>query len=178
MVPFSLNPNRQVHCQENVLCFSDETTKTAVARTIPMSQRLRGELDMRRTDLTGQPFPSGAYVFGNEIGERVKSVRRAWTRTCARAGIDGLHLHDLRREFGSRLQEAPGVSLHEVATWLGHCNISTTSRSLATTTAGQLHHTLRKMEKARKYRTNVAQNRLTEETADHEDSHDGPQAVD
>ncbi len=126
----------QVRWTENVLCFSDDTTKTAVARTIPISQRLRAELEMRRTDPKGQSFPPSACVFGNEVGERVKSVRKAWTKTCQRAGIDGLHLHDLRREFASQLQEADVVSPHEVATWLGHSNISTTSRYLSTTTAG------------------------------------------
>ena len=116
----------------------------------------------------GQPFPQDAYVFGNEVGERVKCVQKAWTKTCKRAGIEGLHLHDLRREFASQLQEAPGVSPHEVATWLGHSNITTTSRYLSTTTAGHLHHTLKKLESARKIRTSFAQTPLKNETADSE----------
>ena len=168
----------QVRWDENVLCLSDETTKTAIARTIPISQRLRAELDMRRTDPMGQPFPMSACVFGNEVGDPIKSVRKAWTKTCKRAGIEGLHLHDLRREFASQLQEAPGVSPHEVATWLGHSNISTTSRYLSTTTGGHLHHTLQKLEKARKRRTNVAQTRSTDETAVPENSREKPQVLD
>ena len=147
----------QVRWEDNVLCFWDEVTKTAFARTIPISQRLRAELEMRRTDPKGHPFPASAFVFGNEVGERVKSVKKAWTRTCERAGIVGLHLHDLRREFASQLQESEGVSPHEVATWLGHSNITTTSRYLSTTTAGHLHHTLKKLERARKTRTKPAQ---------------------
>ena len=71
----------QVRWDENVLCLSDETTKTAIARTIPISQRLRAELDMRRTDPMGQPFPMSACVFGNEVGDPIKSVRKAWTKT-------------------------------------------------------------------------------------------------
>jgi integrase len=43
-----------------------------------------------------------------------------------------LHFHDLRREFGSRLLES-GASQHIVRDFLGHANISTTSRYLATT---------------------------------------------
>ena len=168
----------QVRWQENVLCFWDDVTKTAFARTIPISQRFRAELEMRRTDPRGQPFPPNAYVFGNEVGERVKSVQRAWTKTCGRAGIVGLHLHDLRREFASQLQEAPGVSPHEVATWLGHSNISTTSRYLSTTTAGHLHHTLKKLEKARRSRTNVAQTLPTDDTAGSDESQNPPQVTD
>ena len=45
-----------------------------------------------------------------------------------------LHLHDLRRECGSRLLEA-GVGIHEVREWLGHRDISTTGRYLAITGA-------------------------------------------
>ena len=133
---------------------------------------------MRRTDPKGQSFPPSACVFGNEVGERVKSVRKAWTKTCQRAGIDGLHLHDLRREFASQLQEADGVSPHEVATWLGHSNISTTSRYLSTTTAGHLHHTLKEFEKSRKRRTNVAQTPLEKETADSETNQSQPEPLD
>ena len=168
----------QVRWGESVLCFYDDITKNAFARTIPISQRLRAELEMRRTDPKGQPFPPSAYVFGNEVGERVKSVQKAWTKTCGRAWIVGLHLHDLRREFASQLQEAPGVSPHEVATWLGHSNISTTSRYLSTTTAGHLHHTLKKLEKARQSRTNVAQTPPTDDTADSDESQNPPQVTD
>ena len=161
-----------------MLCFSDEITKTSVARTIPISQWLKAELEMRRTDPKGQPFPPSAYVFGNDVGERIKSVQKAWTKTCKRAGIVGLQLRDLRREFASELQEAPGVSPHEVATWLGHSNISTTSRYLSTTTAGHLHHTLKKLEKARQIRTTFAQTPPTNETAGSDDSQDSPQVTD
>jgi site-specific recombinase XerC len=39
----------------------------------------------------------------------------------------GLHLHDLRREFASRLLEA-SANLHNVQLFLGHASITTTSR--------------------------------------------------
>ena len=147
----------QVRWAEGVLCFWEDVTKTEVARTIPISQRLRAELEMRRTDPKGQPFGPSTFVFGTLVGERIKSVKKASRRTCERAEIEGLHLHDLRREFASQLQESPGVSPHEVMTWLGHSNITTTSRYLSTTTAGHLHHTLRKREQARQTRTKPAQ---------------------
>ena len=146
----------QVRWQQNVLCFSDEVTKAGFAHTIPISQRLRAELEMRRTDPKGELFPPSAYVFGNKVGERVKSTKKAWLGTCRRAGIVGLHFHDLRREFASELHEVPGVSAHEVREWLGHANITTTSRYLSTTTAGHLQHTLKKLEQARHIRTNLA----------------------
>ena len=44
-----------------------------------------------------------------------------------RAGIEDLRFHDLRHEAGSRKLEA-GWPLHAVSEWLGHNNITTTSR--------------------------------------------------
>src|SRR5207244_2163732 len=64
--------------------------------------------------------------------EKVGRIMTAWRAACRRAGIKDLHFHDLRREFASRLLES-GASDHEVRDWLGHANITTTSRYLATT---------------------------------------------
>ena len=55
-----------------------EHTKDRENRLLPISSRLRKVLEMRRNGPVGLPFPLSAYVFGNEIGERVRSVRRAW----------------------------------------------------------------------------------------------------
>ena len=109
-----------------------ERTKTAEPRVVPMSRRLIGMLTERRTDSEGERFPEHAYVFGNEVGERTRSIKTAWENCRRRAGITGLDFHDLRREFGSRLRES-GASDHDVRDWLGHSNITTTSRYLATT---------------------------------------------
>src|SRR5258707_939628 len=78
-------------------------------------------------------FGRYCYVFGNEVGERSKSIKTAWENTRKRAGIFGLHFHDLRREACSRLLESPGVALHDVAAVAGPRSITTTSRYLATT---------------------------------------------
>jgi hypothetical protein len=49
-----------------------------------------------------------AFVFGDECGGQVKDFKTAWRLACKRAGIVGLRFHDLRREAGSRMMEAPG----------------------------------------------------------------------
>ena len=84
---------------------------------------------MRRTNPVGEVYPPDAYVFGNVDGERVASVRKAWQETCRRAGISDLHFHDLRREFACRLIET-GSRDHDVRDFLGHANITATSRYL------------------------------------------------
>ena len=108
-------------------------------------------LDMRRTDPAGEDLPPDTFVFGNAIGQRVRDVGRAWeTAVLLANGIAlavtktgnltpecraaykriNLHLHDLRREAGSRWLDA-GIPLHQVQAWLGHTNISQTSTYLA-----------------------------------------------
>lgn len=81
---------------------------------------------MRTTGPDGQVHPSTAFVFGNACGERVVSIRTAWTLACRRAGIRDLHFHDLRREFASRLLES-SAGLHDVQLFLGHANGTQTS---------------------------------------------------
>ena len=107
-------------------------TKTAEGRTVPISSRLKAELAMRRHAPDGAEHGPDAYVFGNECGEQVTSVRTAWEKTCKRAEIKALHFHDLRREFASRLLESR-ADLHDVQMFLGHAAITTTSRYLQST---------------------------------------------
>ena len=62
-----------------------ENAKDREDRTIPISSRLRRILEVRRHDADGRAFPPSAYVFGNEVGRRVGSVKRAWQTTVLRA---------------------------------------------------------------------------------------------
>lgn len=128
-------------------------TKTAETRTIPIGPRLRAELDMRRHGADGEDHPPTAYIFGNEAGEQVSSIRRAW-ETCvlkangyapvwsgrgklapeSRAVLRTINLrfHDLRRQFACTLLES-GAEMHDVRDFLGHANITTTSRYVQST---------------------------------------------
>ena len=60
-------------------------------------------------------------------------LRARWRSTCGAAKVEGLHLHDLRAEFGSRMLEAD-VPLHLVRDSLGHANVSMTSTYLRSRT--------------------------------------------
>ncbi len=106
-----------------------ENTKTKHDRRVPMSTVLRAVLERRRVDPAGQVLPPDAYVFGDEIGRRRRSVQTAWEGVLRRAKITGLHFHDLRREAGSRWMDA-GIPLATIQRWLGHANISQTSTYL------------------------------------------------
>ena len=119
-------------------------TKTNDLRVIPVSSDLRAVLGMRRTDSKGEALPPDAYVFGNPVGERIGSVKTAWRNTCRRAGISDLHFHDLRRGFACRLLES-SADLHDVRDFLGHANITTTSRYLRSSPV-RLAQALERME--------------------------------
>jgi len=121
----------QVRWDINEIHLPASKTKARTQRDVPMTPNLRALLEIKRYDLTGAEYGPDAYVFGNAIGERVGRVMTAWRATCRRAGIVGLHFHDLRREAGSRMLEG-GVPVHIVQRMLGHANLATTSRYLKT----------------------------------------------
>ena len=73
-----------------------------------------------------------AYVFGKGVGERVKSIRTAWENARDAAGLTSFQLRNLRHEAASRFEEA-GVLTTDVSKFLGHRNLSTTTRYLNTT---------------------------------------------
>jgi integrase len=127
-------------------------TKTGEARVLPVGNDLRAVLSLRRHAPDGKEHGADAYVFGDEAGGQVKGIRRQWEDAVLRAhghqpirkrgkltaesraafqAID-LHVHDLRREFASRLLES-SADLHDVQMFLGHADITTTSRYLQST---------------------------------------------
>jgi hypothetical protein len=129
-------------------------TKTATLRVIPVGQRLGAVLEMLRTDPAGEALGPDAFVFGDEVGGRICSVKTAWRTACAKAGIADLHFHDLRREFACRLLESR-AELHDVRDFLGHANITTTSRYLRSTTL-RLERALRLLEQSERHRVGQA----------------------
>ncbi|HUL72869.1 MAG TPA: site-specific integrase [Vicinamibacterales bacterium] len=139
---------RDVKWAADLLLLPAEITKTAEARDVPMTRRLKAVLGLRKHAPDGSEHGPGAFVFGNEVGEQIADTRDAWLETCKGSGITGLHFHDLRREFASRLRETPGISDHHVRDWLGHADMATTSRYLATTRVG-LQHARRAFEQHR-----------------------------
>ena len=100
---------RDVKATAGVLLLPGAITKTGAPRDVPMTQRLRAVLELRKHAPDGQELGPAAFVFGNEVGEAVADIREPWEAACAAAGITDLHFHDLRREFASRLRETPGV---------------------------------------------------------------------
>ncbi len=52
---------------------------------MPLGSTLAAVLNLRRHQLNGKLFGPEAYVFGNEVGERIGTVRKAWETTVLKA---------------------------------------------------------------------------------------------
>ncbi len=114
---------REVDMNRREIRLLARKTKDADERILPISDRLLAVLKMGRHDPAGRYFAPDAFVFGNEVGEPIKSVKTGWLSACRKAGIEDLHFHDLRHEAGSRFVEA-GMPLHHVQEMLGHSDSS------------------------------------------------------
>lgn len=68
----------------------------------------------------------GGWVFPNpKTGKPYWSCREAWVKTCERAGLQGLRMHDLRHTFASLMLDS-GADIVDVQKQLGHTQIKTT----------------------------------------------------
>jgi integrase len=138
---------QDVDLETRELTIRAEKAKTRRARRLPISSRLLAVLEMRRLDPSGKAFPPDAYVFGSRLGKRIVSIRTAWENARDAAGLKGFQLRDLRHEAASRFEEA-GVLTTDVSKFLGHRNLSTTTRYL-NTTSRRLRLALLRVEQAR-----------------------------
>jgi integrase len=139
----------QVSFARSELYLPARKTKARRDRFLPISERLKAVLEMRRTDPAGRDLPADAYVFGTPTGERIASIKTAWRLTCGRARISGLHFHDLRREAACRWLETGRFYLHDVQRFLDHADIATTSRYLQASRLS-LHNAMRQVEADRR----------------------------
>ena len=158
---------RHVDLERSEITIHAVNAKARTVRHIPIVARLRAVIEMARVDPAGHRFGPEAFVFGDAVGCRLKSPKKAWATAVLKAhghtptwvksdlspasreayrAID-LKFHDLRHEAGSRWLEA-GIPLHHVKELLGHASISTTDTYL---NAGRihLHESMRKVDATR-----------------------------
>ena len=91
-------------------------TKNGDSRTVPLSTRAIATLNDLPVHISGKVFP---------LSET--ALRGLWGRASRRAGIKGLHFHDLRHEGTSRLFEK-GLNIMEVSAITGHKDLKMLKR--------------------------------------------------
>lgn len=89
----------------------------------PISPSLRAAL------LEAKEAATTSYVV-EYAGGRVKNIRKGFDMTAARAKIEGLTPHDLRRSAARRMIER-NISMEEVSQFLGHTSTSVTEKIYA-----------------------------------------------
>ncbi len=97
-------------------------TKTAKPRVVPITSRLRIELEKLRVFEAGKP---DARLF------KVGDFKKAYAAACAEAGIAGLRIHDLRHTAITRMIES-GMPHAQVMVVSGHSEFSTFRRYVST----------------------------------------------
>ena len=96
-------------------------TKSGKPQTVVLTAPAVAILQARQAQANGSPWVFPGRHEGRYLGEPGK----AWARILARAGIENLRIHDLRRTFGS-WAAAGGASLQIIGKALGHADVSTT----------------------------------------------------
>jgi integrase len=139
-------------------------------RALPLSTRMIAVLEMRRTAPDGTAHPLDAFVFGNEVGERVESVYTAWVNAVlkshgqpvlrhktthallpvSQAAYDAIDLvfSDLRHEATSGWLDT-AVPMHTIREWLGHTTFAMLS-TYGHTTPEESARAMQDFERAQK----------------------------
>ncbi|MCU0892743.1 MAG: site-specific integrase [Rhodospirillales bacterium] len=78
--------------------------------------------------MKAEAVPGVPFVFpGDGDGKPLQDIRKTWLAACAKAGLEGVRLHDLRHTYASHLVSS-GLSLEIVGRLLGHTQVATTKR--------------------------------------------------
>lgn len=91
-------------------------------KIIPISSHARAVLD-RIPEVKGNPY----LIVGRREGKHLVSPAKLWHQLCARAGIEGLRMHDLRRFFAS-VSISSGQTLEQTMQLMGHTQAQTAKR--------------------------------------------------
>ncbi|MCB9897558.1 MAG: site-specific integrase [Planctomycetes bacterium] len=111
-------------------------SKTRTPREVPLTSACADAIRAQAALLNVMPLHGRGTIWKRFSEVYRDATTRRFTTVAKRAGLPGLHLHDLRHGFACRLREA-GVAIQVIAQLCGHKSITTTmrySRHMATET--------------------------------------------
>ena len=111
----------QFDLERGVWTMPAHTTKQKRIHHVPLSPPALGLLRGMRE------WASGDFLFPGEKDGHLGDVKKFWKKVTQAAGLEGVHVHDLRHTFASHLVSA-GVPLASVGALLGHTQARTTER--------------------------------------------------
>lgn len=98
------------------------TTKNDEGREFPLTDDLRELLERQRARTEEVQRKTGTivpFVF-HRNGRRIKDFRGAWKEACQKAGVPGMHFHDLRRTAVRRSTRSAGLHQKLAMALSGH----------------------------------------------------------
>jgi site-specific recombinase XerD len=117
---------RDIDFARRILKINAEVGKNGKSRYIPLNERAKEVLE-RRKKKREQAKIETQWVFFKRTGNRCKSIDRSFKKAVELAGIQDVHIYDLRHTFASWLV-SEGIELSKVRDLLGHGSITMTER--------------------------------------------------
>ncbi len=114
---------KYVDFNNDIIIITSSNNKSKKEKTVPLSSVLRKlflELKLKNSSVSD-------YVFLNNKGNNIKSIKTAFNNACRREQIKDFHFHDLRHTAGTRMLES-GVGIVEISEILGHSSIELTRK--------------------------------------------------
>lgn len=112
----------QINWEQNQIWFGKKANGKKRAR-VPMSSTLRAFLE------EAYEARQSEYVV-EYAGDRLKNIRKSFENAVTRAGLDDVHIHDIRHTAACWLAMA-GHPISEISQYLGHSNSAVTERIYA-----------------------------------------------
>lgn len=119
----------RVDLGSNLVYLGTVDQKNGKVGSVPLNQGARDAI-LSRAKFKTEHCPNSPWVFCSRKGARIASVKKGFAIAVARAGLEDVHPHDLRRTFGSWLVQA-GVDIRRVSELMRHTDIRITAQVYA-----------------------------------------------
>lgn len=118
------------------------SAKNGRERRVPLTDRALAIIAQIPEHKPESGEPSPYLLWRCKTGKRFMDLNKTLQRVAARAGIQDITIHDLRRTCGCRLLQDLKLPMEQVSNWLGHGSIDITAKRYAFLKVGDLQEAL------------------------------------